>query len=71
LIKTKEDAMDPTATAEFHREALRHILSFLVVKGIRRVDQLNALKAKKLLKEPLWKLLELNGKMAATRSVKG
>jgi hypothetical protein len=54
--------MDSKATSEFHRDALRTILAFVTARGIRRVEELNAVKGKKLLEEPLWKLLELNGK---------
>lgn len=54
--------MNPESIAEFHREALRIVLSFLKARGIKTVKQLNAMKGRKLLAEPLWKLLELNGK---------
>src|SRR6185503_7188094 len=53
---------DPKSISEFHREALRTTLAFLSDRGIRRVDELNAVNGIKLVEESLWKLLELNGK---------
>jgi hypothetical protein len=54
--------MNPESITEFHREALRTILSFLKARGVKTVQRLNEMKGRKLLEEPLWKLLELNGK---------
>ena len=46
----------------FHREAVEVILQFVGRYGISSIELLNSFKGRKLLDEPLWKLLEIEGK---------
>ena len=54
------DTIDDVAS--FQRKALEVVLALLVQHNVRTSERLNELKARKLLEEPLWKLLELQGK---------
>lgn len=53
---------NPLAIIDFQCAALKEILRFLREYGISTVEQLNVVNGKKLLEEPLWKLIEVNGK---------
>ncbi len=46
----------------FHREILELLLKFVKKYNITNIQQLNSYKARKLFDEPLWKLLETEGK---------
>lgn len=50
------------AIATFHRDALKTMLRFIADREITNLDGLNAVDGRKLLDEPLWKLLETDGK---------
>jgi hypothetical protein len=53
---------DSQAIIDFHRAALKRMLQFVTERGITNLKALNAVNGRKLLDEPLWKLLETEGK---------
>jgi hypothetical protein len=53
---------DAEAIIDFHRTALKLMLRFITERGITSLKELNAVNGRKLLDEPLWKLLETEGK---------
>lgn len=52
----------PQQVAEFHQLALQEMLVFMRRHHVTSMKKLNALNARKLLDEPLWKILEVKGK---------
>jgi hypothetical protein len=54
--------MSSEGIVQFQIDALVCMLRFLMGRGINTVAQLNEAKARQMLEEPLWKILEVDGK---------